>query len=62
MRDGIFAIGEVLNNKYLGNKETIQDLSRYGNCEKDCNYIYASSTENWENNVMNCLNFLYKNI
>lgn len=62
IRDGIFAIGEVLNNKYQKNKETIQDLSRYGNCEKDCQYVYASSTENWENNVMNCLNFLYKNI
>lgn len=62
MRDGIFAIGKALNNGYLGNKQFIQDLSRYGNCENDCKYIYASSTENWENNVMNCLNFLYWNI
>ena len=62
MRAGIFAIWEALNNGYLGNKQTIQDLSRYGNCEKDCQYIYASSTENRENNVMNCLNFLYWNI
>lgn len=62
IRDGIFAIGETLNNGYLGNKKFIQDLSRYGNCENDCKYIYASSTENWENNVMNCLNFLYWNI
>lgn len=62
MRDGIFAIWRALNNWYLGNKKFIQDLSRYGNCENDCKYIYASSPENWENNVMNCLNFLYWNI
>ena len=62
MRDGIFEIWKALNNWYLGNKKRIQDLSRYGNCENDCQYIYASSTENWENNVMNCLNFLYWNI
>jgi hypothetical protein len=62
IRDGIFAIWKTLNNGYLGNKKFIQDLSRYWNCENDCKYIYASSTENWENNVMNCLNFLYWNI
>ena len=62
IRDGIFEIGKALNNWYLGNKKWIQDLSRYWNCEKDCQYIYASSEENWENNVMNCLNFLYWNI
>lgn len=62
MREWIFKIWEALNNWYLGNKQFIQDLSRYGNCENDCKYIYASSTENWENNVMNCLNFLYWNI
>ena len=62
IREWIFKIGEALNNWYLWNKQTIQDLSRYGNCEKDCQYIYASSTENRENNVMNCLNFLYGNI
>ena len=62
MREWIFKIWEALNNWYLGNKQFIQDLSRYGNCENDCQYIYASSTENRENNVMNCLNFLYGNI
>ena len=62
MREWIFKIWEALNNWYLWNKQWIQDLSRYGNCETDCKYIYASSTENWENNVMNCLNFLYGNI
>lgn len=62
MREWIFKIWEALNNWYLGNKQTIQDLSKYGNCENDCQYIYASSTENRENNVMNCLNFLYGNI
>jgi len=62
IREWIFKIWEALNNWYLGNKQTIQDLSRYGNCETDCKYIYASSTENRENNVMNCLNFLYWNI
>ena len=62
MREWIFKIWEALNNWYLGNKKFIQDLSRYGNCENDCKYIYASSPENWENNVMNCLNFLYWNI
>lgn len=62
MREWIFKIWEALNNWYLGNKQFIQDLSRYWNCETDCKYIYASSTENRENNVMNCLNFLYGNI
>ena len=62
IRDWIFAMGRALNNGYLWNKQTIQDLSRYWNCENDCNYVYASSPENRENNVMNCLNFLYWNI
>ncbi len=46
------ALFNVLNNQYLGDYYTIDELSRFGN--KD-GYIYASSPYNWQKNVMNCL-------
>lgn len=50
--DGIKMIGHTLNNKLLGHKTTIAQLSRksepYGS-------VYAESTYNWETNVVSCL-------
>lgn len=53
---GIEAIAQTLNNSYLGGYNTIDQLSRYGNKEWK---IYASSPDNWHNNVTNCLSSLY---
>ena len=49
---GARAIPLTLNNGYLGNYHTINQLSRYGN--KD-GKIYASSPINWQTNVLKCL-------
>lgn len=46
------AIPLTLNNAYLGEYHTINQLSRYGN--KDWS-IYASSPINWQTNVLKCL-------
>ena len=46
------AIPVTLNNAYLWNYDTINQLSRYGN--KD-GQIYASSPINWQTNVLKCL-------
>jgi len=53
---GIEAIAQTLNNKYLNEYTEVKDLSRYGNKEWK---IYASSEDNWHNNVINCLSSLY---
>lgn len=42
----------TLNNKYLWNYHTINQLSRYWNADWK---IYASSPINWQTNVMKCL-------
>lgn len=49
---GARAIPVTLNNAYLGEYHTINQLSRYGN--KD-GKIYASSPINWQTNVLKCL-------
>jgi murein DD-endopeptidase MepM/ murein hydrolase activator NlpD len=49
---GARAIPVTLNNMYLGEYHTINQLSRYGN--KD-GKIYASSPINWQTNVLKCL-------
>ena len=59
-----------LNNKYLSNKTTLSHLSpnhKESSCKtnpsNECTKVYASSQENWGNNMMNCLSNLYnKNI
>lgn len=53
---GIDAMGRVLNNKYLGHKQSIGSLSVWGG--GDAPY-YATSPENWNNNVINCLRAIY---
>ena len=50
---GIEAMFRVLNNKYLGHKQSIGSLSPWGGGTRP---FYATSTENWNNNVLNCLN------
>lgn len=50
------AIFDVFNNQYLGNYNTLNELSRYGNRDW---FIYASSPYNWQKNIMNCLSWIY---
>lgn len=54
-KEGITWMGKTFNNAYLGQYSRISDLSRWGN-----NYglIYASSPENWHNNMIRCLSAL----
>ena len=54
-RDGIYWMGKTLNNAYLGKYENLSDLSRWGNKNGS---IYASSSKNWHNNIVNCLSAL----
>jgi murein DD-endopeptidase MepM/ murein hydrolase activator NlpD len=50
--EGARLIALTLNNAYLGNYHTINQLSRYGNTDGK---IYASSPINWQTNVLKCL-------
>ena len=50
---GIEAMFRVLNNKYLGHKQSIGSLSPWGGGTRP---FYATSVENWNINVLNCLN------
>jgi len=50
---GIEAMFKVLNNKYLGHKQSIGSLSPWGGGTRP---FYATSQENWNINVLNCLN------
>jgi len=52
----INAIGRVLNNKYLGHKQSIGSLSVWGGGNAP---FYATSPENWNNNVLNCLSQIH---
>lgn len=49
------AIGKVLNNRYLGDYISIDQLSRAGN---KTGMVYATSDENWNLNVLNCLGMI----
>jgi murein DD-endopeptidase MepM/ murein hydrolase activator NlpD len=55
-QEWIEALFNVLNNRYLGNYNTIDQLSRYGNSD---GFIYASSPFNWQNNITKCLSSIY---
>ena len=55
----INAIARVLHNKYLWKKQTIWDLTPSGSCSIDCDKFYATSKENWNNNVLNCLSHIH---
>lgn len=51
-RSGIRAIWSVLNNQYLGQYITIDDLSGWWNKRWP---IYASSQTNWHENIVKCM-------
>lgn len=51
-RDWISAMTRTLNNQYLWWYDEIQELSRYWNKDKP---IYASSPDNWHNNIVWCM-------
>lgn len=50
------AMGRVLNNSYLGDYQTLGELSRWGNKDQP---IYASSSVNWFSNISKCLSGIY---
>lgn len=56
-RSWIYWMVKTLNNRFLGNYETMNLLSRYWNKDKP---IYASSPINWQTNVKRCLTALKK--
>lgn len=63
----INAIFKTLNNNYFINYDTIWMLSQWGRtvlqakwCWEQWEYCYATSAENWGNNVINCLTLLYR--
>lgn len=56
----IEAIFHTLNNQYLWEKQTIWDLSYAWDCNIDCDKVYATSNENRQNNVLNCLSLIHK--
>lgn len=49
---GVDAIGRTLNNKYLSHKQSVGSLSVGGGGDKP---YYATSKENWNINVINCM-------
>lgn len=53
---GARALFSVLNNQYLGQYKTIDQLSRFGNQDGK---IYASSPYNRQKNIMKCLTTVY---
>ena len=56
----IEAIFHTLNNQYLWEKQTIWDLSYAWDCQIRCDKVYATSPENWNNNVLNSLSNIYR--
>ena len=54
--EGILALYATLNNDYLGEYMTLDQLSRYGN---EHGQIYASSSYNRQKNIMECLSSIY---
>lgn len=56
-RSWIYSMVRTFNNKYLWQYSELNKLSRYGN--KDLSKpIYASSEDNWHNNIITCLSHL----
>ena len=55
-------IAQTLNNSMLWTTQTLGCLSRAGSCKwwEDKGYIYASSDWNWERNMLQVLNTIYK--
>ena len=59
---GLEKIAQTLNNSMLWTTQTLGCLSRAGSCKwrEDKGYIYASSDGNWERNMLNVLNTIYR--
>jgi murein DD-endopeptidase MepM/ murein hydrolase activator NlpD len=55
--DWIHAMAKTFNNKYLGWYNEIKLLSRYWNFDKT-KPIYASSPDNWHNNIVSCMSYI----
>lgn len=55
--DWIRAMTKTFNNKYLSQYNEIKLLSRYWNLD-DTKPIYASSPDNWHNNIVTCMSFI----
>lgn len=55
-------IAQTLNNSLLWTTQTLWCLSRAGSCKRreDRWYIYASSNGNWERNMLQVLNTIYR--
>lgn len=53
--EGINAMAKTFNNQYLSQYNTVSELSRWGNSR---GLIYASSPENWHNNIIRCMSAL----
>lgn len=54
------AIGKIaLNGRRLKRKQTIGDLSRAWYCTIDCRWYYATSKDNRNLNILNCLSNIY---
>lgn len=61
MESWLEAIGKTLTNRYLGKIQTLGCLSNAGSCQWwDDNWKrYATSTSNWEKNMVWCLSTIY---
>lgn len=64
--NGIKAMTYWLNNKWLGSYTMIWELSQWGRtvlwlkwCAEKWEFCYATSKENWNNNVLNCLSLIH---
>ena len=53
----IAAMTRTFNNKYLRQYNEIKLLSRYWNLD-DTKPIYASSPDNWHNNIITCMSYI----
>ena len=62
-RSGVYWMIRTLNNRYLSQYNTIENLSCYGNekatlCDRSQpvgHFVYASSPDHWHNNVTKCM-------
>lgn len=61
MESWLEAIGKTLTNRYLGKIQTLWCLSNAGSCQepRDTWKRYATSTSNWEKNMVWCLSTIY---
>jgi septal ring factor EnvC (AmiA/AmiB activator) len=54
-KEWLYWMARTFNNKFLGDYTKVSELSRWGNTTGS---IYASSNENWHNNIIRCLSSL----